>query len=183
MRFVVQRVLESAVSIDGKEVSRIGQGMMVLIGITQGDTPDIAKKYVNKILKLRIWPEIVKAKAINGVKETNQEEEKKSDSSPEVPKENGRALKTWDSNVVDNNFDIMVVSQFTLYGIMKGNKPDFHNALNPQEAVKIYDGFVEQLRKSYKADKVQTGGFGEYMHVHLVNDGPVTLIIDSDSKE
>ena len=179
MRLVIQRVFESSVTVDGKEISRIGPGILVLLGITQGDTPELVKRYVNKILKLRIWPEIPKNKPV----ENNQqpEEEEKVENGAEKPK--AKPLKTWDSNVVDNNYEVMVVSQFTLYGIMKGNKPDFHKALNPDEALKLYDNFLDVLKKSYKADKVQAGQFGAMMNVQLVNDGPVTLILDSNDKE
>jgi len=182
MRLVIQRVFESSVTVDGKEISRIGPGILVLLGITQGDTPDLVKRYVNKILKLRIWPEIPKNKPIENSQQpqengTQPAEEEKLDAPKTKP------LKTWDSNVVDNGFEVMVVSQFTLYGIMKGNKPDFHKALNPDEALKLYDNFLEVLKKTYKADKVQAGQFGAMMNVQLVNDGPVTLILDSNDKE
>jgi len=184
MRLVVQRVLESSVTVDGKEISRIGKGMLVLLGITQGDNPDLVKRYVNKILKLRIWPEIPKQKAIPNGKTTDENNgETQEETKIGEGKEKTKPLKTWDSNVVDNNFQIMVVSQFTLYGVMKGNKPDFHKALNPEEAVKLYDSFLELLKKSYRPDMVQAGQFGAMMEVHLVNDGPVTLIIDSNDKE
>jgi len=182
MRLVIQRVFESSVTVDGKEISRIGPGILVLLGITQGDTPDLVKRYVNKILKLRIWPEIPKNKPVENSQQPQEngtqpaEEEKL-----EAPK--AKPLKTWDSNVIDNGFEVMVVSQFTLYGIMKGNKPDFHKALNPDEALKLYDNFLEVLKKTYKADKVQAGQFGAMMNVQLVNDGPVTLILDSNDKE
>lgn len=184
MRLVIQRVLESSVSVDGKEISRIGKGILVLLGITQGDNPELVKKYVAKLLKLRIWPEIPKQKAIDGkVKEENNNGDAQEEVKIEEGKEKTKPLKTWDSNAVDNGYQIMVVSQFTLYGIMKANKPDFHKALNPEEAVKLYDSFVELLKKSYRPDMIQSGQFGAYMNVHLVNDGPVTLILDSNEKE
>jgi len=185
MRLVIQRVLESSVTVDGKEISRIGKGMLVLLGITQGDNPETVKKYVNKLLKLRIWQEIPKQKPIPDGKqkeENNNGQSQEETKTGEVP-EKTKPLKTWDSNVVDNNFQIMVVSQFTLYGIMKGNKPDFHKALGPEEAVKLYDNFLELLKKSYRPEMVQAGKFGAMMDVHLINDGPVTLIIDSNEKE
>ncbi len=74
----------------------------------------------------------------------------------------------------------MVVSQFTLYGVLKGNKPDFHLALNPTDAIKLYEQFIADLRKMYKPERIQTGRFGEYMNVDFINDGPVTLIIESE---
>ena len=188
MRLIVQRCLESAVSVENSEISRIGKGMMILLGITPGDNSELVKKYVSKVLKLRIWPEIQKkteATPIQDLKEGDKpsdsnEEKKISDDSDSTPTPTSKGPKTWDSNVVDNGFDIMVVSQFTLYGVLKGNKPDFHLALNPDEAVKLYNEFVDLLKKNYKEDRVKSGKFGEYMHVHLINDGPVTLILDSD---
>ena len=155
---------------------------MILLGITQGDNSELVKKYVNKVLKLRIWNEIPKkpeTAPTQNIKEgTNIEETKigEAESNQTPPK----GPKTWDSNVVDNGYEIMVVSQFTLYGVLKGNKPDFHLALNPDEANKLYNEFVDSLKKSYKQDKIQTGKFGEMMAVHLINDGPVTLILDSE---
>lgn len=74
----------------------------------------------------------------------------------------------------------MVVSQFTLYGVLKGNKPDFHLAMNPDDAIKLYDQFVADLRKMYKPERIQTGKFGHYMNVHLIGDGPVTLVLESE---
>ena len=186
MKLVIQRVLEAAVSVGDKEISRIGQGVLVLLGITEGDSAEVAKKYVTKLLKLRIWPEIQKNKpnsdntSVSTNSENSGEETKAEGNSEPDTKGKTRTLKTWDSNLVDNNFEILIVSQFTLYGILKGNKPDFHKALNPEEAIKIYDSFVEQTKKSYKPERVQTGGFGEYMKVSLVNDGPVTILIDSE---
>jgi D-tyrosyl-tRNA(Tyr) deacylase len=80
----------------------------------------------------------------------------------------------WKCGVKDLDLEILIVSQFTLYAFLKGNKPDFHNALEPEKAEKMYNTFVEILKKKY-GDKVQCGKFGEYMEVSLVNDGPVTI--------
>ena len=82
--------------------------------------------------------------------------------------------------MVQNNYGIMVVSQFTLYSKMKGTKPDFHDAMEGEKAKAIFDKFVEKLRGKYKPERIQTGTFGEYMDVHIRNDGPVTLVWDSD---
>lgn len=92
----------------------------------------------------------------------------------------GVKLKSWNTNVVQNNYGILVVSQFTLYSKMKGTKPDFHEAMEGTKARVLFDLFVEKLRAKYKPERVQTGAFGEYMDVHIRNDGPVTLIWDSD---
>lgn len=82
--------------------------------------------------------------------------------------------------MVQNNFGILVVSQFTLYSKMKGTKPDFHDAMDGDKARVIFDKFVATLRSKYKEDRIHTGAFGEYMDVHIRNDGPVTLVWDSD---
>eukprot|EP00884_Botryococcus_braunii_P019168 jgi/Botrbrau1/5935/Bobra.0366s0109.1 len=93
-----------------------------------------------------------------------------------VNPENGRA---WDTNVVQLGYEILLVSQFTLYGFLKGNKPDFHVAMPPQQAREFYQKFVERVGRDYRADRVQDGIFGAMMGVSLLNDGPVTLCIDS----
>jgi D-tyrosyl-tRNA(Tyr) deacylase len=80
----------------------------------------------------------------------------------------------WKESVKSLDLEILLVSQFTLYSILKGNKPDFHNALGPDEALKMYNIFLETLSKKHP-DKVQSGKFGEHMEVSLVNDGPVTI--------
>ena len=71
------------------------------------------------------------------------------------------------------------MSQFTLYGVMKGNKPDFHNAMGSELSRPFYDNFVSKVKSQYQADKVKEGQFGAMMAVSLVNDGPVTLQLDS----
>lgn len=88
--------------------------------------------------------------------------------------------KAWDESVVSKGFEVLCVSQFTLYGRLSGNKPDFSKAMPPQEARSLYSRFIDRLRRDYHADKVQDGRFGAKMDVELVNDGPVTFILDSD---
>ncbi|CAN0853234.1 Peroxidase 19 [Linum grandiflorum] len=85
----------------------------------------------------------------------------------------------WDQNVMQKNYGVLLVSQFTLYGIMKGNKPDFHVAMPPQKAKPFYESVVEKFRKSYNPDAVKDGVFGAMMKVNLINDGPVTMQLDS----
>lgn len=81
----------------------------------------------------------------------------------------------WKESVKSLNLEILLVSQFTLYSILKGNKPDFHNALDPDPALKMYEKFVECLKKNYFEKNIQCGKFGAMMEVSLVNDGPVTI--------
>ncbi|KAH9610996.1 hypothetical protein KSS87_013227 [Heliosperma pusillum] len=87
--------------------------------------------------------------------------------------------KSWDQSVMQRNYEVLLVSQFTLYGILKGNKPDFHVAMPPQSAKPFYESLVEKFRKSYKADMIKDGIFGAMMKVDLVNDGPVTMQLES----
>jgi D-tyrosyl-tRNA(Tyr) deacylase len=83
--------------------------------------------------------------------------------------------KAWSSSVMDVGGDIMAVSQFTLYSIMKGNKPDFHAAMSADQARELFDLFVSMLRKKYVPERVQTGQFQTLMEVGSVINGPVTI--------
>lgn len=89
--------------------------------------------------------------------------------------------KRWCCNVMEKQYQILCVSQFTLYGTLKGNKPDFHNAMHPDMAKQFYEDFIQMLKKNYKPDLIKDGAFGAYMQVSLQNDGPVTLEIESPS--
>ncbi|CAI9270006.1 unnamed protein product [Lactuca saligna] len=92
---------------------------------------------------------------------------------------NEKTGKTWDQSVMQKNYEVLLVSQFTLYGIMKGNKPDFHVAMAPDRAKSFYASFVERFQRSYKLESVKDGVFGAMMKVNLVNDGPVTMQLES----
>ena len=85
----------------------------------------------------------------------------------------------WNKSVVDKNFEILCVSQFTLQSVFKGNKPDFHQAMPAEKSKEFYDRFLETLGSLYKHDKIKNGKFGNYMKVSIENDGPVTIILDS----
>ncbi|GMH33116.1 hypothetical protein BSKO_00950 [Bryopsis sp. KO-2023] len=87
--------------------------------------------------------------------------------------------KGWDLNVQQMEHELLMVSQFTLYGRLNGNKLDFSRAMKPNEAREFYEAFVERVRLGYSKDKVKDGIFGAMMNVGLVNDGPVTLVLDS----
>jgi D-tyrosyl-tRNA(Tyr) deacylase len=80
----------------------------------------------------------------------------------------------WKESLKSLNLDILIVSQFTLYSILKGNKPDFHHAMEPDPAQKMYDLFLQKLKKNYYG-KIESGKFGALMEVSLINDGPVTI--------
>uniref|UniRef100_A0A8I6X4T6 D-aminoacyl-tRNA deacylase n=2 Tax=Hordeum vulgare subsp. vulgare TaxID=112509 RepID=A0A8I6X4T6_HORVV len=150
MRAVVQRVLSASVEVEGKVVSAIGPGLLVLVGVHEADTSSDADYICRKVLNMRLF--------------TNE-----------------KTGKAWDQSVMQRNFEILLVSQFTLYGILKGNKPDFHVAMPPAKAKPFYASLVEKFQKSYKADSVKDGIFGAMMKVSLVNDGPVTMQVDSPS--
>ncbi|KAG0612479.1 hypothetical protein M758_6G031200 [Ceratodon purpureus] len=148
MRAVVQRVTSARIEVDGKTVSEIGHGLLVLVGLLDSDT-DVDSEFIcRKILNMRLF-------------------------------QNEKTGKPWDQNVMQKNYEVLLVSQFTLYGVLKGNKPDFHVAMPPQLAKPFYESLVQRVRKAYKPDAVKDGVFGAMMKVHLVNDGPVTMNLDS----
>ncbi|KAH0941290.1 hypothetical protein BRARA_K01117 [Brassica rapa] len=148
MRAVIQRVSSSSVTVDGRIVSEIGPGLLVLIGIHESDTDADADYICRKVLNMRLF--------------TNES--------------TGRG---WDQNVMQRGYGVLLVSQFTLYGFMKGNKPDFHVAMPPEKAKPFYASLVERFQKAYKPDAVKDGVFGAMMKVNLVNDGPVTMQLES----
>lgn len=150
MRAVVQRVARASVAIDGQTVAQIEQGLLVLLGVTDGDTSEDVAWLAGKIARLRIFAD--EAQAMNR-------------SLTEV---GGQAL---------------VVSQFTLYAsTRRGNRPSFIAAARPETAVPLYEAFVEALRQE-TGREVPTGIFGADMQVSLINDGPVTILIDSRIRE
>ncbi|KAI5657230.1 hypothetical protein M9H77_26023 [Catharanthus roseus] len=148
MRAVVQRVASASVEVEGRVVSSIGPGLMVLVGLHESDVDSDADYLCRKVLNMRLFP-------------------------------NDRSGKTWDQNVMQKNLEVLLVSQFTLYGFLKGNKPDFHVAMPPEKARPFYESVVEKFRKAYNSDAVKDGIFGAMMKVNLVNDGPVTMQLDS----
>lgn len=146
MRVVVQKCLESSVSVSGNVVSSIGKGLMVLVGFTYGDNEKNIDFLVNKIVNLRVFED-----------------------------ENGVMNKS----VLQEGGEILCISQFTLYGnVQKGNRPSYIEALNGEEAIKLYDVFCDKLNKLIPTKK---GVFGADMKVSLVNDGPTTILIKSEN--
>eukprot|EP01026_Neomeris_dumetosa_P074344 TRINITY_DN7724_c0_g1_i1.p2 TRINITY_DN7724_c0_g1~~TRINITY_DN7724_c0_g1_i1.p2 ORF type:complete len:161 (+),score=19.02 TRINITY_DN7724_c0_g1_i1:89-571(+) len=87
--------------------------------------------------------------------------------------------KAWQMNVQQLNYEILFVSQFTLHASLKKNKPDYKLAMGPVEAKQFYEDFVAQVRKTYRSDLIKDGVFGAMMDVALVNDGPVTYVLDT----
>ncbi len=150
MKIVIQRVLESSVTINGKIKSSIEKGLLILLGIEDADTDEDIKWLCQKIVNLRIFPD-----------------------------ENGVMNKS----ILESDGDILIVSQFTLHAsTKKGNRPSYIKASKPDIAVPMYEKFVKQLETDL-GKTVQTGEFGADMKVALINDGPVTIIIDSQNKE
>ncbi|EAS02312.3 D-tyrosyl-tRNA(Tyr) deacylase (macronuclear) [Tetrahymena thermophila SB210] len=162
MRLIIQRVLEAGVKVNGEFISKIGPGICILLGLHRGDNAELVDKWAEKALKLKLWPDM-----------ENQSEEQKESNNP-------KGKGGWKTGVQDNNYEVLVVSNFTLYGVLKGNKPDFHDSMNADEARDLYNRFMEKMQQHYKKEKVQGGQFQTYMNVHIVNDGPVTLCIDAD---
>ncbi|XP_037947582.1 D-aminoacyl-tRNA deacylase [Teleopsis dalmanni] len=91
--------------------------------------------------------------------------------------------KRWQKSVKDEKLDILCVSQFTLYHRLKGNKPDFHMAMQGESAQNLYSTFMQRLGKEYDPSKIKDGKFGAYMQVHIQNDGPVTIELESPVKK
>lgn len=150
MRIVIQRVSRASVTIAGKKVANIKNGLLVLLGIVAEDTQEDINYLVRKTVNLRIFNDD------NGVLNTS---------------------------LVDINGEVIVVSQFTLHAsTKKGNRPSYIKAAKPEIAIPLYENFVKTLENQL-GKKVQTGSFGADMKVELLNDGPVTIIIDSKNKE
>lgn len=146
MRFVIQRVTGASVTIDGEKKSAIGKGFLVLIGITDTDTKEIADKMVKKLIGMRIFED-----------------------------EQGKTNLA----LSDVEGELLLVSQFTLYAdCKKGNRPSFIKAGKPDFANEMYEYIVECCRQ--QVDVVGTGEFGADMKVSLLNDGPFTIVLDSD---
>lgn len=145
MRALIQRVDWAKVSVDGKVLGEIGKGLIILLGVTQSDTPELSLKLANKISKLRIF--------------------------------NDDAGKM-NLSVKDVNGSILVVSQFTLYASAKdGNRPSYIAAAHPEHANALYEKFSQDLRQL--GFTVANGKFGANMDVELLNQGPVTIWLDT----
>jgi len=146
MRAVIQRVSQAGVTIDDRQTATIGRGLLILVGVEQGDTPADVEWLAGKVVQLRIFPD-----------------------------DTGKMNR--DVRAVDGN--LLVVSQFTLLGdARKGNRPSFVQAARPEEAVPLYESFL-QLLAARTGRPPEQGVFAADMQVSLVNDGPVTILLDS----
>lgn len=150
MKAVIQRVSQASVTINGKKVSEISKGLLVLVGIEDADSAEDIQWLSGKIINLRIF---------------------------------GDENDVMNLSVKDIDGDIIVVSQFTLQAsTKKGNRPSYIKASKPEIAIPLYEKFVTQMEFDLQK-KIQTGVFGADMKVSLLNDGPVTIIIDTKNKE
>lgn len=146
MKIVLQRVTEASVTIDGKVNGKIGKGYVLLLGVADTDTKEIADKMIEKVSRLRIFED-----------------------------ENGKTNLSIDQ--VDG--EVLVISQFTLYAdCKKGNRPSFIGAGAPDFASDMYEYVLARCRELFK--NTQSGIFGADMKVSLTNDGPFTILLDSD---
>ena len=145
MKALIQRVKRASVTIDGELYSKIGTGMLVLLGVEKGDTKDNAEKLAEKLSKLRIYED---------------ENEK------------------MNLSIIDVKGEMLIVSQFTLCGdCKKGTRPSFDRSASPDIANDLYERFVDEIRSF--GIKTQTGKFAAMMDVELVNDGPVTFMLEA----
>lgn len=145
MRAIIQRVTHASVTIDGAVKGAIGQGLMILLGVSEGDSEAEAVYLADKCTGLRIFTD-----------------------------ENDKM----NLSAADIGGSLLVISQFTLYGdCRKGKRPSFVRAARPEQAIPLYEKFLERCRES--GLPVETGEFGADMQVELLNDGPVTIVMDT----
>lgn len=150
MRIVLQRVSSATVTIEQSASREIGMGLLILLGIEQGDGPEDIDWLCKKILQLRVFSD-----------------------------DQGKMNRS----VMEVGGDLMVISQFTLHAsTKKGNRPSWIKAAQPDVAEKMVESFIQKLSER-SGKQVEQGVFGAHMDVALVNDGPVTIIIDSRNRE
>jgi len=150
MKAVIQRVSNASVTIDEKITAKIGQGLLILLGIEEADNQKDIDWLAGKISRLRIFDD-----------------------------ENG----VMNLSIIDTGGEAMIISQFTLYAsTKKGNRPSYIKAARPEAAIPLYESFIKAM-DSNLGKPSKTGVFGAEMQVSLVNDGPVTIIIDTKNKE
>ena len=148
MKLVIQRVKQATVTVDGETISSIGQGLLVLAGVSRDDTPFDARFLAHKTVNLRIFDD-----------------------------PDGKM----NLSVGDVGGEILSVSQFTLYGdCTKGNRPSYITAARPEQGKMIFDEYVTALEAG--GFPAKTGAFGADMKVELLNDGPVTLLLESTGR-
>ncbi len=148
MRAVLQRVSHCSVTVDGREISRIGEGLLVYLGVGRDDTSEDAKLIADKILHTRIFPD-----------------------------SNGKM----NLNIKDVGGQVLVVSQFTLYGdVREGRRPSFTGASEPEKARALYESVLSELTAS--GIVTEHGEFAAKMSVSYANEGPVTILVDTEKR-
>ena len=146
MRFVIQRVCEASVAVEGQVIGQIGHGLLVFVGVADSDDKLVADKMIDKLTKLRIFDDA-----------------------------DGKT----NLSIADVGGKFLVISQFTLYAdCRKGNRPSFTLAGRPDKAEELYEYVISEIGK--KGFCVEHGSFGAEMKVSLLNDGPFTIILDSE---
>ena len=146
MKFVIQRVKQASVKVEGSVIGEIEKGYLLLIGVSDKDTEAVADKMIKKMIGLRIFED---------------------------------AEGKTNLSLADVGGSLLLVSQFTLYAnCKKGNRPSFIEAGAPDKANQLYEYIIEESKKSVSV--VQTGRFGAEMEVSLINDGPFTILLDSE---
>lgn len=150
MRLVVQRVKQASVSVEAQVVSEIGPGILCLVGLHEHDQQADLDYCCKKLLNCKLW-------------------------------ENADR-KLWRQSVRQKEYEILCVSQFTLYGSVTNRKavPDYRRSMKSEPAKVMYHRFLELLQETYQSDKIKDGVFGALMDVTLCNDGPVTLVIETN---
>ena len=150
MRVVIQRTKHASVEIEGNIHSKIGEGLLILLGIEEGDDQKDIAWLTKKIINLRIF---------------------------------GDMEGKMNLSLKDVGGDVLIVSQFTLHAsVKKGNRPSYIRAAKPEIAIPLYKKFIDEFENQL-GKKVGTGKFGADMKVELLNDGPVTIIMDSKNRE
>ena len=170
MRAVIQRVAQASVCCSGSGTSSIERGLCILLGIESTDSNTDSQTLINKILDLKLFP---------SSNENNNNNSNSDDNQNGAGESSNGTTKRWARSVRDIEGEVLVISQFTLHATYKGKKPSFHRAMGPEKARGMFYEFVEQMRKEYVVEKVKNCVFGSYMSVELVNDGPVTVIVDT----
>lgn len=146
MKFVIQRVREASVTVNGEVIGSIGHGLLVFVGVADSDSNEIADKMIDKMTKLRIFDD---------------------------------AEGKTNLSIADVGGEFLIISQFTLYAdCRKGNRPSFILAGKPDMAEAMYEYIISEVRR--KGFRAEHGAFGADMKVALLNDGPFTIVLDSD---
>ena len=149
MRVVLQRCRSASVTVNNKVISSVGKGVVALVGLHERDGPEDLEYCAKKLLACKLW--------------------------------SNEAGKTWRKSVKMIGGDVLLVSQFTLLGDVRNRKhvPDFKASMKPEQARAQYQIFKSLVASQYDPERVKDGEFGSMMDVELINDGPVTLVIDT----